>query len=197
MKKILTLISIFTFTFVLVLPLAVADCVDNDRDRYYADDGAGCAQEDLPIGAKGIEEARCNFLTISTQDSNQPEANLVYNPDIAGATVNGRNINPGAIEVVDNGIDENCDGKDGKIISANTKNADEVIQNVINILGYYVLGPLCVLIVTWGGIMYATAAGNEEKMSKARKAIIGALIGAVIGFSAPTIVSYFLDKFTS
>jgi len=40
--------------------------------------------------------------------------------------------------------------------------------------------------------MYSTAAGDERKTSKARKAIIGAIIGLAIGLLAPSIASYII-----
>jgi hypothetical protein len=42
----------------------------------------------------------------------------------------------------------------------------------------------------YGGVMYATAAGDEGKTSKARKAIIGAVIGLLVGLLAPTVVQF-------
>ena len=36
--------------------------------------------------------------------------------------------------------------------------------------------------------MYTTASGDEEKVSKARKAMIGAVIGAIVALLAPTLV---------
>lgn len=51
---------------------------------------------------------------------------------------------------------------------------------------------ISVIILIWGGIMYSTAAGDERKTSKARKAIIGAIIGLAIGLLAPSIASYII-----
>lgn len=198
MKKrfaLLTLVSLFTLMF--SVSFAAAACVDEDQDRYYSDDGEGCTKADLPLGNKGIEERRCDFATIDIEDIAQPDANKVYNPDIAGATIQGNKINPGTIEKADNGVDENCDGEDGKLIAGddgNNKDLADIITKAITILSG-LAGIISALIITYGGILWATAAGEEEKIQKAKKAIIGAIIGAVIALSAYFIVNYFVEKF--
>ena len=45
------------------------------------------------------------------------------------------------------------------------------------------------------GVMFATASGNEEKMGKAKKAMIGAVIGAIVGVLAPQLVKIAIDMF--
>ena len=64
-----------------------------------------------------------------------------------------------------------------------------MVQKFISVLGYVVV-TISIIIMIWGGILYATAAGDEQKTSKARKAIIGAIIGLAIGLLAPAIVKY-------
>lgn len=65
------------------------------------------------------------------------------------------------------------------------------IRNLINIsLGF--LGVIGVIITIYGGFTWMTAAGDDEKVSKAKKTIIAGLIGTVIIGIAWTIVSYIL-----
>jgi hypothetical protein len=52
-----------------------------------------------------------------------------------------------------------------------------------------------VVILLWGGVMYAGASGDESKTRKAKKAIIGAVIGLVVGLLAPTIVGGIVSLF--
>ena len=66
------------------------------------------------------------------------------------------------------------------------------IRNIINIaLGF--LGVIGVIIVIYGGIVWMTAAGDDEKVGKAKKTIIAGVIGIIIIGIAWTIVSYVLN----
>jgi len=56
------------------------------------------------------------------------------------------------------------------------------------------LGVVAVLIILYGGFIYATAAGNEEKISKAKKILIGGLIGLLITLSAFGIAQFTLSQ---
>lgn len=59
-------------------------------------------------------------------------------------------------------------------------------KNVVQILGFYInailnlLGVLFLILVIYGGALWMTAAGNEEKITKAKKIIISAAIGISI-----------------
>ncbi len=46
------------------------------------------------------------------------------------------------------------------------------------------------VILFWGGLQYITAGGNEEKSSKAKNAILGAIIGIILIGSALAIINY-------
>lgn len=48
---------------------------------------------------------------------------------------------------------------------------------------------IAVIMLIWGGIMYMTAGGNDEKATKARKLIINAVIGIIIIFAATFILN--------
>jgi len=65
------------------------------------------------------------------------------------------------------------------------------IRNVINIaLGF--LGVGGVIVTIYGGALWMSAAGDDEKVGKAKKTIVSGLIGLVIIGIAWTIVSYVL-----
>jgi len=60
------------------------------------------------------------------------------------------------------------------------------------ILGF--LGVVAIVIVLYGGFMYMTAGGSDEKVAKARKILINGGIGLVIIFSAYAITSFVISK---
>lgn len=54
-----------------------------------------------------------------------------------------------------------------------------------------VLGAILLVIIIYGGFLYATAAGNEERVTQARNTLVYAIIGIVI-ISAAWILSDFI-----
>lgn len=64
----------------------------------------------------------------------------------------------------------------------------------------YVLGLLAlvaVIMILWGGFTWLTAAGNEEKVEKAKEIISAAVIGIVIILLAWAIVNFVLSTATN
>ncbi len=55
-----------------------------------------------------------------------------------------------------------------------------------------IVGPVAVLVLLAGGIMYISAAGKEETMNMAKRMIVTALIGIIIIYGAFAIVSTFV-----
>jgi len=64
-----------------------------------------------------------------------------------------------------------------------------IIQIFIGLLGIIALG-----LVLYGGFLWMTSAGNEEKISRAKKILTNAVIGLIIILSAFAIVSFILNK---
>jgi hypothetical protein len=74
----------------------------------------------------------------------------------------------------------------------------DAVQGVKEIVGVTnfivsIVGPLAVLVLVAGGIMYMTAGGDDAKSGKAKKMIFSALIGIVIIYGAFAIVSTFIS----
>lgn len=76
-------------------------------------------------------------------------------------------------------------------IGLGTADLKDTVVNIINwVLG--LLGIVAVIMILWGGFTWLTAAGNEEKVEKAREVISAAVIGLVIILLAWAIVNYVL-----
>lgn len=67
----------------------------------------------------------------------------------------------------------------------------ELIQLLIN--AFYILlalvGGVALIMFIWGGTQWLTSAGSDEKVTKGRGTIVGAVIGLVIVFGAWTLVN--------
>lgn len=72
----------------------------------------------------------------------------------------------------------------------------EVAAKIINVaLGF--LGIVAVVIVLYGGFMWMTAAGNEERITKAKQILTAGIIGLVIIVMAWAIASYVIKTLMS
>ena len=77
-------------------------------------------------------------------------------------------------------------------VGKSTDDIRDQIRRVINIvLGF--LGVVGVIVVIYGGVLWMTSAGDEEKVDKGKKTIIAGVIGIIIIGIAWTIVSYVLN----
>lgn len=77
----------------------------------------------------------------------------------------------------------------------NTKYEDLLtfVQGTLNlVISFSAL--LAVVFLIWAGIQYITSRGEGEKAEKATKSIIYALVGLVVCFIAPLIITFVVDN---
>lgn len=203
-----TLLSILLLNISFVSLVSAAACVDEDGDGYvvissgvpgmsdsngnYSNDewisffesykkNSGCDSVNFK---KGGEPTRCDALTI------QGPSDV-----LAEGSISGKKVHPGAVDGPNNGIDEDCDGADGTYIQGGgTTDVTGLLDKIINILGYYIVGGVSAIVLLWGGVTYAGAAGDDTKLRKARKAMMGAVVGLIIGITAPSIINFVIEK---
>jgi hypothetical protein len=67
-------------------------------------------------------------------------------------------------------------------ISAATGGQGSARQLILTILNFFLgfLGLLAVIMIIYGGILYVSAAGNQESIDKGKKIIMYAIIGLVV-----------------
>ncbi len=70
-----------------------------------------------------------------------------------------------------------------------------VISNIVRII-LGTLGILAVLIILYAGFVWMTASGDSDKVEKAKKILVSAVIGLVIIFSAFAIASFIISSLT-
>jgi len=93
------------------------------------------------------------------------------------------------IEKVFYKIDKNVySGVTGVHPSIDAKAGVDQIAGITNLVVSFV-GPVAVLVFIVGAVMYATAAGEEERMEQAKKLLISSVIGIVIIYASFAIVS--------
>ena len=72
-----------------------------------------------------------------------------------------------------------------------TNSVEQVVVNVIN-TALWTLGIISLVIILYAGFVWMTSAGNEEKIAKAKKTMVSAVIGLIIIFSSYAIVNFVL-----
>ena len=70
---------------------------------------------------------------------------------------------------------------------------DPIIQTIIEVALSF-LGVIFLILTIYGGFLWMTAAGNEEKVSKAKKILTAAIIGLIIVISAYAISTLVMSK---
>ncbi len=72
--------------------------------------------------------------------------------------------------------------------------ADKQAISTILSVAFAVIGGLALLMITISGLRYIVAAGDPQKISKAKNGIIYSLIGLMIAISAEAIVAFVVNR---
>lgn len=81
----------------------------------------------------------------------------------------------------------------GTATGLGTKDLRDTVVSIINV-GLGLLGLIAVVIMLAGGFTWMTAAGNEEKVDKAKKMIFAGIIGLAIILSAYAISRFVITN---
>ena len=76
---------------------------------------------------------------------------------------------------------------------AESANPAAIVTNVINV-ALWVVGVLAVIMLIWGGIKYATSAGDANKVTSAKNTVMYAVIGLVVAIFAYAIVNFVVTE---
>ncbi len=81
----------------------------------------------------------------------------------------------------------------GTTLELGTADLEATVINIIQwALGF--LGLIAVVMILYGGFIWMTAAGNEDKVSTAKKVISAAVVGLIIVLLAWAIVIFVVDQ---
>ncbi len=81
----------------------------------------------------------------------------------------------------------------GQASSLSQRPLVEIVARVINI-GLSILGVIAVILILYGGFVWMTSGGNEEKIEQAKAILRNAIIGLIIILSAYAIASFIIGK---
>ncbi|MFA6553766.1 MAG: hypothetical protein WCT27_05045 [Patescibacteria group bacterium] len=81
----------------------------------------------------------------------------------------------------------------GSTLGLGTADLESTVIKIIQwVLGF--LGLIAVVIILYGGFVWMTAAGNEEKVSTAKKIIGAAVVGMIVILLAWAIVTFVINQ---
>lgn len=105
-------------------------------------------------------------------------------PGIRAGT--GRGDFTGDVPIIENPLGTSDDAKDPRYLIG------RIISTVLGIIGSIALA-----LFIYGGLLWMTSAGNEEKVRKGKDVIIWATLGLALIFSSYAIVRFVLGAFLS
>jgi hypothetical protein len=84
-------------------------------------------------------------------------------------------------------------GNVGSATGLGTRDIRQTIGSIINV-ALSLLGIIVLVIIIYGGFLWMTAGGNDEKVGQAKQWIFGGIIGLVIILSAYAIASFVISN---
>lgn len=75
-----------------------------------------------------------------------------------------------------------------------TKDANQALESVLNTT-YFWAGIVCVIIIIIGGYYYTNSSGDSAGLTRAKQAIIGAVVGVIVILMAFVGTQFMLGRF--
>ena len=116
---------------------------------------------------------------------------LIRKISTIGATV-GLLLMPFASKALDTTLGLS-NGNVGSATGLGTQDVRQTIGKIINV-ALSLLGVIVLVIIIYGGFLWMTAGGNDEKVGEAKKWIFGGIIGLVIILSAYAIATFVISN---
>jgi len=97
--------------------------------------------------------------------------------------------------VIKNGNVENgkCEGGEGVLIDCQLCHIFIMINNIVSFLLINIVPPLAVLMIVIGGVMFYAGGGKPDLIDKAKKLLLGVVIGLFLIYGAYLIIGLFLS----
>ena len=90
-----------------------------------------------------------------------------------------------------NAVQSGINSAKGDGVAENLTGNSGVFTTIVNTL-LFIVGAVSVIMLIWGGIRYATSAGNSSAVTAAKNTIMYAIVGLIIAFLAFAIVNWVL-----
>ena len=84
----------------------------------------------------------------------------------------------------------------GTFTGLGTKDLREGVMAIVNVLLGF-LGIVAIIVILYGGFVWLTSAGNEEKVGQAKKIITAGIIGLIIIFVSYAIATFVINQLIS
>lgn len=187
LPNVLAYIFLFVFLASFFMPIfsVKAECFTgqyNDDGSCNTDAGNSSPADNTPTKTTttGTNTNNSNLTGTTTNNSNLTGTTTNNNSNLTGTTTNNGNLT---------GTTTNPSSGAGAGVNINSKIDNPLGSNItdlptfINVIISFVLLigiPIIVLAVIYAGFMFVTAAGNSEKLKKAKTTLLYTLIGAAL-----------------
>ena len=88
-----------------------------------------------------------------------------------------------------NAVDPKAQIESGAAKTGLTGNFEQTLSNIISTV-LFLVGIICVGMIIFGGVKYATSAGDPSKATSAKNTLTYAIIGLIVAASAYAIVTF-------
>ena len=109
----------------------------------------------------------------------------ILTPSISVSAANNSAIQEGA----------DAAGSESGLVADLTGGDSSIFNSVVNAM-LFIVGAVSVVMLIWGGIRYATSAGNSASVTAAKNTIMYAIVGLIISILAFALVNWVIAQFS-